>query len=917
MSRHFQVSSRGFFFRRVPFFPAACFAFLLLARASAATFTVTSTNDSGSGSLRQAILDANASSGLDTIAFQIAGAGVHTIAPVTTLPPLSDPAIIDGTTQPGYSTLPLIELNGTSAGANAGLRLLAGGCTVRGLAINRFQTQGIDISGPGTNVVVGNFLGTDPTGLLARGNVFEGVLISGSSGNVIGGTNRADRNLISGNADAGVYILNGGGNQVVGNFIGTTVTGLVRLGNSNNGVAIYNSAGNTVGGTNAAARNLVSGNYASGVYLAGGGANGNLVTGNYLGTDTSGTVALANLGDGVTLSAALNNVIGGTSAGAGNLISGNAKAGVSFAANATGNLVQGNFIGTDAAGRLALGNSLAGVTIFAAGGNQIGGAASGARNVISGNKQDGVFIQSNTASNIIAGNFIGVNAGGTNALANLFNGITFTNAVGNLVGGAAAGAGNLISGNAKFGVYFYSGANSNLLQQNFIGTDFTGFAAVPNLRSGMWIESAANVVGSLGARNLISGNGEDGIFITGSTARSNLIEANFIGTTAGGGSALGNGRAGIGISGAPGNTIGVPGAGNVLSANLDAGIYLFTSGAAFNRIQGNYIGTDVTGMLALGNFFEGIYVEAAPTNTLGGVTPGAGNLISANHTRGIWLTNASRNLVQGNLIGLAADGSTDLGNTYHGVECEAGANNNVIGGTGGAGNQIAFAQTVYAGVRIRDGATNDAILGNAIFSNGGLAIDLGAYGVAANDVNDADIGANFLQNYPVLTQAVAGGNVGVRGTLNSRPSKTFLLQFFAGPACDSSGNGEGQIYLGDYTVSTAASGNVSFVTTFAGAIPAGYAITATATDAANNTSEFSSCLTAAAAPVLAATTLPNRQMTVAWPNTTTGFALLQTGSLTPPAQWTAVTNVPVNTGGQFVVTLATTSTNRFFALNFQ
>ena len=122
---------------------------------------------------------------------------------LTTLPAVTAPVIIDGTTQPGYVAQPLIELNGTSAGANAGLRLLAGNSTVRGLAINRFQTDGIDIIGPGTNLIAGNYIGTDPTGLIARPNATEGVLISGSSGNVVGGTNVLDRNLISGNADAG------------------------------------------------------------------------------------------------------------------------------------------------------------------------------------------------------------------------------------------------------------------------------------------------------------------------------------------------------------------------------------------------------------------------------------------------------------------------------------------------------------------------------------------------------------------------------------------------------------------------------------------------------------------------------------------------------------------------------------------
>jgi len=894
---------------------------LALLHSSAATLVVTNTSDSGAGSLRQAIL--NATNGADTIAFQIPGAGVHTISPASTLPALTEPVVIDGTTQPGYAGTPLVELNGASAGNNAGLRLLAGGSTVRGLAINRFLTDAISISGPGSNLVAGNFLGTDPTGLIARGNAQEGVLITGSGGNVIGGSSAADRNLISGNTDAGVYILNGSGNTVLGNYIGTTITGAARLPNANNGVAIYgatgSAAGNQIGGALAAARNVISGNGGSGVNLVGAGASGNVIQGNYLGTDVSGTLSISNVGDGITISGAVGNFIGGVNAGQGNLISGNAQAGVSLSsASAGNNLVQGNLIGTDLTGRLALPNIFAGVTIYAAGGNQVGGASAGARNVVSGNKQDGIFISAGSSGNTIQGNFIGVSVAGTNALPNLFNGVSISGGAANTVGGAAVGAGNIISGNAGNGVEI-TNATGNAVLGNFIGTDFTGQHPVGNQLCGLRLESPSSTVGGIGAGNVISANGLDGIFLAGAPAVSNVIQGNFIGTTATGVAGLGNGRAGVGISGAPGNTLGgaAPGAGNVLSANNDAGIYLISPTAAWNQIQGNTIGADVSGTLPLGNTYEGIYLERAPTNTIGGTTAGAGNLISGNNTRGIWLTNASWNLIQGNRIGTKSDGVSALGNVFHSVECEIGATNNTIGGTAaGAGNTIAFAQSIYAGVRIRNGATNDAILGNAIFSNGALGIDLGAAGVNVNVACDAATGANMAQNFPVLTQAVSGNAVGVRGTLNSRAGKTYLLQFFASPSCDGSGNGEGQVYLGGTSVTTGGDCNASFVATFAKAVPVGYAITATATDAANNTSEFSACLPTSAAPALTVVPAANHQITLAWPNSTTGFALWQTPSLAP-AQWTAVTNVPVNLNGQFSVTLPLTTTNRFFVLNFQ
>src|SRR5207248_3045553 len=149
--------------------------------------------------------------------------------------------------------------------------------------------------------------------------------------------------------------------------------------------------------------------------------------------------------------------------------------------------------------------------------------------------------------------------------------------------------------------------------------------------------------------------------------------------------------------------------GNSDPVTSDAGIYLISSGATGNVIQGNLIGTDVTGRSAWANNHEGVYLENAPGNTIGGSALGAGNVISANGTRGIYMVSGSSgNVIQGNLIGTKIDGATGLGNTFHAVECEAGANNTTIGGAvAGAGNRIGFSQTVYAGVRIRSGSTGN------------------------------------------------------------------------------------------------------------------------------------------------------------------------------------------------------------------
>src|SRR5437016_6318317 len=162
----------------------------------AATFTVTNTNDSGLGSLRQAIIDSNSTAGQkDTIAFNIPGTGVRTIAPLSSLPLITDPVVIDGTTQPGFAGTPIIDLNGASAGGTFGLILSSGSSTVRGLVINRFNGSAITLRGI-DNAVEGNFIGTDATGKVALSNGGAGVLINGpSSGNRIGGTTIGARNI--------------------------------------------------------------------------------------------------------------------------------------------------------------------------------------------------------------------------------------------------------------------------------------------------------------------------------------------------------------------------------------------------------------------------------------------------------------------------------------------------------------------------------------------------------------------------------------------------------------------------------------------------------------------------------------------------------------------------------------------------
>lgn len=917
----------------------AILAGLGLSRGMAATFIVSNTNASGAGSLQQAILSANATSGLDTIVFQIPGSGVHTISPANALPTITDPVVIDGTSQPGYGGTPLIELNGANAGTSSdGLNVTAGGSTIRGLIINRFYGAGLSIQAPGSsNVIQGNYIGTDRTGTISQGNGrattrMGGVLVQGSSGNVIGGTNSAHRNVISANGGTGIYLHNCSGNTIQGNRVGTCVSGMTALGNTTNGIGLYNAGGNLIGGTSTAARNVVSGNNQSGIYLYGAGSTGNRIQGNYIGTDASGHAGLGNGATGVLLNGSSDNTIGGTQAGAGNVICRSGFFGVEITGGCSNNLVQGNFIGTDASGGAALGNCGSGVCLSQANSNLIGGTVPTARNLISGNALIGILI-TNGVGNVVAGNLVGTDVTGAQRLGNLMAGIRIFGANSNLIGGTLAGARNLISGNAHSGLEIMAGATGNLVQGNYIGTDLAGYLAVSNGVDGIHIESPRNTIGGTvnGAGNLISGNRTNGIFLTGNQAAGNLIQGNFIGTTADGKAGLMNYWAGIGISHAPGNLIGgtTPGAGNLVSANAiaagDAGIFLIGSGANGNVIQGNKLGTDITGTLSLGNRHEGVYLESAPSNTIGGITAAAANLISGNQTRGLFLDNSSWNVIQGNLIGTKADGISALGNLFHSVECEAGANNNMIGGAGGAANTIAYAQDIYAGVRIRNVSYNNAILGNRIFGNGALGIDLGNPGVNAIIPCGSTSGGNLSQNYPTLAQAVSGAGTAIRGMLNCKPNQPYVLQFFANPACDPFGYGEGQFYLGQITVVTGANCTNSFVAHLPTPVPPGYStITATATDSANNTSEFSACIPVGPVPTLEIEALANPQVRISWTNTAAGFVLKETTSLSPPIQWQTVSNTPILSNGQLVVTLplnpsnpALRQGNRFFLLSFE
>jgi Astacin (Peptidase family M12A) len=705
------------------------------------TNSVTTTADVGPGSLRAAMYYVADHPGA-MVSFNIPTSdpgysnGVFTIHLTGQLPTLASNAmVIDGSTQPGFTGKPLIIVDASQiipeTFTSDTLLIYSANNQIKNISLQGFNWNGVTLlyADATNNTIAGCWIGLAATGTNAAPNAFQGILIaSGANRNIIGGTNTLARNVISGNAQYGIWMSdsNTTGNVVLGNYLGTDASGSNAAPNGLSGVLIGNRAnGNIIGSTNAAGRNLLSGNLQFGVFITDSNTANNIILGNYIGTDVSGTKAIANGLTGLKIvNGAHNNLIGGTVTGAGNVLSGNGEYGVAI-------------------------------------------------------------VNDGTTGNLVQGNLIGLGAGGTNGVPNVFSGLLIdSGAQSNIIGGTVTGARNIISGNITAGVFLTgAGTSDNVVEGNYIGTDITGTNAIGNTIAGIYLPGGAqnNIIGGTipAARNVISGNASYGVYLLDPSTSGNLVEGNYIGVTPDGAHALGNGFAGVIIfGGATNNTIGGgPGAGNVVSGNFSYGFYLRDSTTAGNWIQGNNVGTDATGLNALPNSI-GFIIFAGATN---------------------------------NLIGLKPDGS-------------------------GNGNEIAF--NFGDGVRVGDvGTAGIAIRGNSMFSNGGLGIDL---------LNNG----NNLQNFPVITNAFGlGGSTVVLGNFTNLANRTFLVDVYRSLAADLSGRFEGQFYVGTVSVTTDGSGHAGFSLTNNTANYAGQYFTATATSASGDTSEFSSALLAANVPV--------------------------------------------------------------------
>lgn len=383
---------------------------LLISPASAATFVVTNTNDSGNGSLRWAMEQANTNVGSDSIHFGISGAGPHTIYPLSALPTITDPVVIDGYSQPGASpatpagpaTLK-IELDGSQAGGVSGLKVSAGENTIRGLSVIHFGWHGLEIEGTGGNLIEGNHVGVNADGYADPSNGVHGINITAPN-NTIGGSTAGARNVVAGDNIDGIRIVgaNAFGNVVQGNYIGLNAYGSIGWSNQG-GIVVWDAPLNTIGGTIPGAGNVSSGNY-GGICIHESGSYGNVVQGNFVGTDVTGTSGVGNCYGGVYLTDAPNNTIGGTDPAARNVISENSWGGglIIHGSASTGNLVQGNFIGTDVTGAVGISNYPYGIWIYDdASDNTIGGTTPESGNLIAHNDHSGICVASGAGNCIL------------------------------------------------------------------------------------------------------------------------------------------------------------------------------------------------------------------------------------------------------------------------------------------------------------------------------------------------------------------------------------------------------------------------------------------------------------------------------------------------------------------------------------
>lgn len=862
------------------------------------TFSVSNNNDSGPGSLRQALIDANATAnvgGNDIIEFSGAGAGNITITLSSDLPSPTESVTIDGYTSAGYAANnPSIGINGFTHGIiinNAG----ANGSIIRGLVIWSTTQDGIELSGVSNITITGCEIGIDFTGLQPAAGADHvqdhGINITTSStNNIVGGSNSADRNVIAGCDDHGIQIFSlSTGNSIRGNYIGLGADGSTSIGNGFYGILVANSSSTTIGGgTNMG--NVISSNGSNGIQVENVSPN-LLVSSNIIGMASDGSTAKGNGSIGVNINNSASPVIGGTSTADRNIISSNTSSGLVLSNGCHNAIIQGNYVGVDITGLLNRGNSDMGVYIELSNSAIVGGETALERNIIAGNGSVGgenelTFFTSN--NNTIKGNFLGVGADGTTAIPGSDTGLSMNISSGNTIGGSNFMARNVMSGNANFGMWLNNVDNS-LIEGNYVGLDSTGVGSEGNTNDGISIQGGSdgdtirgNIIGHNSQRgidmnavnnttiedNIIgmdttgitaAANGNTGIYMETSSnnniiqnnytgfntngievidSDNNLFYGNYVGLAKDGTSLAGNTTHGFRTGlGSLNNTYGGAASGqrNYVSNNGFHGIF-FDGGSSSHTVKGNYVGCDTSGLIAKGNADSGVFMLDESDNvTIGGSAAGEGNLICCSSTENGIRAQISRNLsVKGNLIGVNKNG-----------EISAGFGN----------NQEGILLMSYAFLSASANSTpiggTTAAEANIIAGNGADGIRLVSFGGTTNFIPirlnsiycNGGLGINIDESGGTVNESLAAPNISASNTndVNGTGTAGNTIHIYTNNTADGDVdcNCEGETYVGSTTV--AGGGTWSYTHNLGLIASQANSVSATQTNPNSSTSEFYAC----------------------------------------------------------------------------
>ncbi|MDX2035145.1 MAG: right-handed parallel beta-helix repeat-containing protein [Isosphaeraceae bacterium] len=706
------------------------------------------------GTLRYAITEVNAGNvSDDTVVFAIDGSSVIDIR--EPLPAITHRIFLEGYTQPGS------QPNSSTTSSNAVINVAlvsestlgfsalvfdtgSDGSRVTGLSISGFGGDAIEIRSDSV-IVNGNYLGVATSGRIVQGNGGVGVFITGS-GNTVGGSTPADLNVISGNAFSGVAIDDGASNRVIGNFIGPDASGgfiadpegATVPGNGLDGVHVLGGSGNSIGGSASGERNVISGNRRSGVRLESGSAQ--VVIGNLVGLEASGTAALGNIGDGILVDTSSAATIGGSATGSGNVVAGNGGAGVAIVGSTapTSARVLGNTIGLGPDGSTSFGNAGPGVSDM--GSSDIIGPG----NLIGGNLGDGVVLGG--SANALVGSTVGLGAGGV-IRPNARSGVV-ASGFGSTVGSADESGANIISGNTAHGIR--ATGSGVMVLVNDVGLAPDGLSAAPNGGDGLSLEAATGAT-VIGGR--FSGNTGRGI-VVGPGSTDTRIEGAIVGLTRAGTAALGNDSAGIAVLGASGTSIGgaTAASGNVVSGNGGDGIDV-GFGTPSVRIRSNRIGTDRLGSRTLGNAGNGIRIEGAVFGTTIG-EPAAGNTIAGNGSNGVVVSafedafSSTPDLsVAANLIGLLPTDGAAAGNAGYGIFLIGVEGARIGGGTSAHRNVVS--SNAAGGIRVGGGEDASAF--------GSTTIQGNDVGLGVSGLGDRGNGGDGIAVLGGVTTTIGGG----------------------------------------------------------------------------------------------------------------------------------------------------------------